>query len=114
MGAWEDFNIADPKLQFVNAWIEWCKKCPWNPGGIEPPPPPPPLAEDEYRIVNCKAVNVRAFPWLWYPTPPIVRTAAAGEIVRVYTILRYGTMMSGWALIDSSGGQWVNAYYLGK
>jgi hypothetical protein len=109
------FNTADPKNVFVDAWIAWA-----NANAMPDVPPIKPgdgsasLAEDEYRIVNCKAVNVRAFPWLWEPTPPMVRTAPAGEIVRVYTILRYGTMMSGWALIDSSGGQWVNAYYLGK
>jgi hypothetical protein len=106
-GANQQFDAADPKNEFANAWIALAQAHPI-------PPTVPPLAPDQYRVYNCQALNMRGFPWTGATAPPVMRVLQNGETVTVYSVCKFGSMAYGWALISPNGNEWVSARYLSR
>lgn len=111
-GANQQFDAADPKGEFMQAWISFVEA---NPLTVAPPvpPTPPPLAPEQYRV-TAGALNVRAHPWTGNVTPPVVAMLRQGDVVTVYDVVKFGSMAHGWALIHADGNLWVSARYLSK
>ena len=113
-GANKQFDAADPKNEFADAWIEFALA---NALTSDPPVPPvpPPLQPDQYRVHNCSVLNVRGHPWGDnLVSPPLVGQLLAGSIVTVYDTTKFGDMVHPWAAISKSGSQWVRSDYLTK
>jgi len=112
-GANQQFDAADPKNEFANAWISWAREHPL-PDSPTTPPAPPPLGPDQYVVANCTALNVRAHPWTGATTPLIQRVVKNGDVVTVYAVCKFGSMTWGWALISTAGNEWVSMRYLAR
>lgn len=111
-GSNQQFDAADPKREFADAWISFSEA---NPLTVAPPvpPAPPPLGPDEYRV-TAGALNVRAHPWTGATVPAIVGLLKQNDRVTVYDTVKFGAMTWGWALIHADGNLWVSMRYLGK